>query len=362
MTATTPAGVGDGDAVALAAIAAITGQTIEGVTEMFSAITESAPNSGVASAQDISAAVDRVCTRIGLAPALALDERDHHIGALRALTSAAAATLTVGELAAWDQILRSTPESVPTLDRDPVVLAPMPDHQEAMWTTLLAFEETDPPPWVLVGGQMTALHLAEHGIVVHRPTDDGDMVVGVWTRRDALRDTTNYLIGSGFTEQKTSDGYGYRFTRGRTVIDVMIPEGLDRQRTYPKTISGRPGLTADGANQALTRAERLPVNLNGRIGYVRRPTLLGALVAKARAFVVDSRDPQRHIQDLIALAQIGLLDPRSVISAARPDDRRAIRTVLRRLPADDRQLRAVEDPVGVHALLTRLGQSPNPGR
>lgn len=159
---------------------------------MFCAITESAPGDGAASTQDIAAAVDRVCTRVGLAPALTYGERDRHIGALRALTCQAADPLTVGGLKAWDQILRSTPESVPTLDRDPVVLAPMPAHQEAMWATLLDFEETDPPPWVLVGGQMTALHLAEHGIVVHRPTDDGDMVVGVWTRRDALRDTTNY--------------------------------------------------------------------------------------------------------------------------------------------------------------------------
>ncbi len=139
----------------------------------------------------------------------------------------------------------------------------------------------------------------------------------------------------------------------------MIPEGLDRQRTYPKTVSGRPGLAVDGGNQALTRAERLPVNLGGRIGYVRRPTLLGALVVKARASVVDNRDPQRHVQDLIALAQVALGDPRTVANEARPDDRRAIRAVLRRLPADDRQLRAVEDPVGVHALLTRLGQPPS---
>ncbi len=362
MRDTTPERAGDGDRVALTAIAAITGQTVAGATELFCAITESAPDDGAASAHDIAAAVDRVCTRVGLAPALTHADRDHHIGALRALTSeATAAGLTRGGLRAWDQILRSTPERVPTLVRDPVVLAPMPAHQEAMWATLFDFEETDPPPWVLVGGQMTALHLAEHGIVEHRPTDDGDVVVGVWTRRDALRNNTNYLTGSGFTEEKTSDGFGYRFIRGRTVIDVMIPEGLDRQRTYPATISGRPGLAADGGNQALTRAERLPVNLKGRVGHVRRPTVLGALVAKARAFVVDNREPQRHIQDLIALAQVGLLDPRAVVTAARPDDRRAIRAVLRRLPADDRRLRAVEDPAGVHALLTRLGQ-PSPGR
>jgi hypothetical protein len=74
---------------------------------------------------------------------------------------------------------------------------------------------------------MTALQLAEHGISAHRPTDDGDIVVGVWTRRDALRTTTNYLIGTGFTEHSTGDGHGYRFVHGKTTIDVMLPEGLE---------------------------------------------------------------------------------------------------------------------------------------
>lgn len=138
---------------------------------------------------------------------------------------------------------------------------------------------------------MTALHLLEHSIAAHRPTDDGDLIVGVWTRRDALRSTAVYLTDSGFTESLTSDGYGYRFVRAKTTIDVMIPDGLDRQQRYPKTTSGRPGLQADGGNQALTRAERVPVKLSGRVGYVRRPTLPGALVVKARAWIADSCNP-----------------------------------------------------------------------
>ncbi|MEB3069558.1 hypothetical protein [[Mycobacterium] vasticus] len=255
-------------------------------------------------------------------------------------------------------MLRSTPEKVPTIERDPVVLPPMPEHQEAMWATLMDFEETDPPPWVLVGGQMSTLHLVEHSITTHRPTDDGDVVVGVWTRRDALNSATAYLMDNGFTESLTSDGYGYRLVRGKTTIDVMVPEGLDRQQRYPKTSSGRPGLQADGANQALTRAERVPVNLIGRVGYIRRPSLLGALVAKARAWIVDSRNPERHAQDLVALAGVALGDPRAVISQARPDDRRAIRAALRHLPVDSRPVRGAEDPVAVHALLTRLARAP----
>lgn len=348
----------DDSGEALAAIAAITGQSVSGATEMFCASKASAPDQNPASAADIDRAVERLCTRIGLAPALAQKDRDQHIRELRALAIADGISLTRADLHAWDQILRSTPEKVPTIEREPVVLPHMPEHQEAMWATLLDFEETGPPPWVLVGGQMTTLHLLEHSVTVHRPTDDGDMVVGVWTHREALRSTAVYLTDNGFTERPTSDGYGYRFVRGKIVIDVLIPEGLERQRRYPKTTSGRPGLGADGGNQALTRAERVPVNLNGRVGRIRRPTLLGALVVKAHAWIVDSRNPERHAQDLSALAEVALENPRGVISPARPDDRRAVRAALRRLPADHRLLRAADDPAAVHALLSRLATPP----
>lgn len=345
--------LGPDNAAAVAAIAAITGQSMASAKEMFTGIAEAAPVPGAATGEEIASAVNRLCTRIGLAPALSQSDREHHLSAVAGISDRGGA-LTSAELRAWDQILRSVPEKIPTLERAAVELAPMPAHQQEMWATLLDFEEGDPPPWVLVGGQMTALHLAENGITAHRATDDGDMVVGVWTRRDALRSTTSYLIASGFAESRTSDGYGYRFVRGRTTIDVLVPEGLERQSRYPTTSSGRPGLAADGSNQALTRAERLPISLDGRAGYVRRPTVLGSLVVKARAWVVDSRNPDRHAQDLIALSEVALRDPRSVISSARPDDRRAIRTALARLPVGHRLLRAADDPTAVRALLVRL--------
>jgi hypothetical protein len=352
---------GRGDAEVIKVIAAITGQSVSGATEMFYTSKGFELNQNLASAADIGRVVDWLCTRVGLAPALAQEEREQHIRALRGLTCDGVLEVTRADLKVWDQLLRSTPEKVPTVECGPVLLPDMPEHQQAMWTTLLDFEETDPPPWVLVGGQMTALHLAERGITGHRPTDDGDVVVGVWTRRDALRNATTYLTGIGFAESSTSDGYGYRFVRGKTKIDVMIPEGFDSQKRYPTTGSGRPGLQAEGGNQALTRAERLPVGLNGRVGHVRRPTLLGGLVAKARAWVRDGRDPERHAQDLIALAEVALADPRAVISQARPDDRRAIRTALRHLPAHHRLWRAAEDSTATRTLLTRLAQ-PSEGQ
>lgn len=345
--------------VALAAIAAITGQSEPSATEMFYTARQSEADENLASFEDIKLAIDRLCTRVGLAPALMQDERDNHIRALRDLPPDNSPGLTRGDLNAWDRLLHTTPEGVPTVEREPLTLSDMPEYQQAMWLTLMEFEESDPPPWVLVGGQMTALHLAEHGHTAHRPTDDGDVVVGVWTRRDALRSTSIYLTSNGFTEHKTTDGYGYRFVRGKTAIDVMIPEGLDRQNRYPTTGSGRPGLQADGGNQALTRAERLPIRINDQMGYVRRPTLLGAIVAKARAWVVDHRDPERHAQDLIALTEVALRDPRAIISQTRPDDRRAVRAALRRLPTDHRLWRAAEDAEATRSLLDRVAQSPN---
>ncbi|CDO25751.1 uncharacterized protein RMCC_0196 [Mycolicibacterium canariasense] len=338
--------------VALEAIAAITGQTIDSATEMFLAGRQPGA-SAIADTADLAAAVDRLCTRVGLAPALTQNERERLNTDLRALGQTAQ-QVSRADLDRWNQILRTTPDFVRTLEQDAVVLPDMPEHQMRMWHTLLDFEETDPPPWVLVGGQMTMLHLLEHGVTIHRPTDDGDMVVGVWTRRDALRDTTLYLTGNGFTEVKTSDGLGYRFARGKTVIDVMVPEGMERQRRPARTGSGRPGLGAEGGNQALTRAQRVPIESDGRRGYVRRPTLLGGLVAKAHAWTVDSRDPERHLQDLISLAGLALGDPRAVLSQLRPDDSRAMRVALRRVGADHRRIRAADDPAGVYAFLTRM--------
>ncbi|KQY06096.1 hypothetical protein ASD37_17325 [Mycobacterium sp. Root135] len=82
-------------------------------------------------------------------------------------------------------------------------------------------------------------------------------------------------------------------------------------------------------------------------------------MAKARAWTVDLRDPERHAQDLIAMSEVALRDPRAVIGQARPDDRRAVRAALRALPADHRLWRAAEDPAATYALLERMARPPD---
>jgi hypothetical protein len=192
-----------------------------------------------------------------------------------------------------------------------VVLPALPAHQELAWSVLLELDERS-EPWALVGGQMTLLHCLENGITGARPTDDGDVVLDVWSQREAVRTIGRWLQDThGFELLETADGFGYRYTRGDTTLDLLVPEGLDRQQTQPPTTNRtRPALPIEGGNQALLRVERVPVRVGSRTGYVRRPTLLGAIVLKAAAFVADSRDTQRHAQD------IGLLMEAAFISGS----------------------------------------------
>lgn len=349
-----------GNVEVLAALAAITGQSDTDMAEEYHEATREYRDMHYASSDEVEQVLRRIKTRLGLAPAVDPDQARDLAATLDALLGDPEVTITRSHLFAWDRLLRHTPEHVPAIDRLPVVLPQLPSHQAEMWKTVLGLESLG-HPWVLVGGQMTMLHCLENGIAPTRPTDDGDVVVGVWTRRDALTATSRFLRSCGFAEDKTSDGYGYRYRRDEdTVIDVLLPEGLERQHAFPRTTSGRPGFSMEGGRQALARAERVPIIIDDATGQVRRPNLLGSLVVKAHAYVTDSRDVDRHAEDLVTLGQIGLNDPRAVLQHARPGDRKVLRRFLRRLTPDHRYFQAADDPEAVYALLDRLANPQEP--
>ena len=346
-----------GNAEVLSALAAITGQAVTDTDAAFHEEKEANPDKTRADRDEAAALIARVKARLGIAPAVTLEQARELGRQLDSIVGDDTVTITTSDLVAWDNMLRHTPESIPDVKRDPVVMPLMPEHQAHMWNTLLDLEDLQ-HPWVLVGGQMTFLHCVENDYPQRRPTDDGDIVVGVWTRRDALAATSHFLRSKDFTEAKTSDGYGYRYIHdNKTAIDVLLPEGLERQSTFPTTATGRPGLTTPGANQALTRAERVPINLNGRVGYIRRPTLLGAIVAKANAHQVDSRDKNRHAEDIIALADIASRNPRAALEQARPGDRKVVRRFIRNVTANDPQFETATDPQLVYNFLKRLADN-----
>lgn len=337
----------------LEAIAAIAGESAEEF--LLDHADELRASAGVPADPDtLDRAVNVVKTRLGLAPALSTDDAAQLSGML---TAAELPTVSDRELSQWLAVLRKIPESVPFSSSPPVVFPRLPDHQVEMWHTLLGLEELG-YPWVLVGGQMTILHCLEHGATPPRATDDGDVVVGVWTRRSALNVTTAYLLRQGFVEEKTSDGLGYRYRKGaHAAIDVLLPEGLRRQRIQPRTATSRRGFSAVGSNQALTRAEKVRVSVSGRSGIIRRPTLQGSIVAKASAFVADSRDAERHVEDVVVLADIAAkVGPRSVLQGTRATDRARVRRMLDTgLDREHPAFNLTEDPEGVYNLLERMG-------
>jgi hypothetical protein len=337
----------------LEAVAAIAGESLTEFLLDYAEELEGAAGDPV-DRDALGRAVNVMKTRIGLAPALSAEDAAQ---LSEALSVAELPAVGGRELNRWLAILRKIPEAVPFSSSATVGFPPLPDHQVDMWHTILGIEELG-VPWVLVGGQMTILHCLEHGVTPPRATDDGDVVVGVWTRRNALNAATSYLLRQGFREDQTADGLGYRYRKGtQSTIDVLLPEGLRRQRIQPRTATSRRGFSAVGSNQALTRAEKVRVNIAGRSGIIRRPTLQGSIVAKASAFVADSRDAERHVEDVVVLADIAAkLGPRSILHGTRATDRARVRHMLDAgLGREHPAFSLTEDPEGVYNLLERMG-------
>jgi hypothetical protein len=172
------------------------------------------------------------------------------------------------------------------------------------------------------------------------------------------------LTERGFTEDVTGDGYGYRYRRDTASIDLLLPEDFGRQQRIPTTTTGRRGVEMPGGNQALIRSERLPVRLGDRTGMVRRPNLLGALVAKSVASVVDSRDPDRHREDIAVLGQIALAggEFRAMRRMSRGKDRKRLRDALARMPDPHPAWRQISERQEVRQALIRLAEPAAVGR
>jgi hypothetical protein len=158
-------------------------------------------------------------------------------------------------------------------------------------------------PWVLVGGLMVAILEREHGVAVSRATVDVDALIDVRTVARATRQAALRLERAGFVAEQTSDGLAFRFVRGRDIVDVLAPDHLG-QRT--DIVTAPPGMTiaAIGGRQALDRRRQVTVDVGGEPFLVPVPSLLGAIIIKAR--VCASSPLPKHRHDLARL--LALID------------------------------------------------------
>lgn len=191
-----------------------------------------------------------------------------------------------------------------------IVLPAMPPEQTASWHGLLDLHDRLADGWTLIGGQLVHLHCAERGQFPVRPTNDADTVIDVRSDPRMLATFTKTLEDIGFEPAGISaEGLQHRWTRGAASIDVLLPDGIGERASRRAGITGNPTLPTAGGTQALQRSATVAVTVAGREGSVRRPNLVGALVAKAAAHT-NPGDPGigRHRRDFAVLA--GLLTAR----------------------------------------------------
>lgn len=220
----------------------------------------------------------------------------------------------------------------------------MPPEQTASWLGLLDLYDQLAEGWTLIGGQLVHLHCAERGQFPARPTNDADTVIDVRANPGILETFTQALTDIGFEAQGISaEGLQHRWVRDDASIDVLLPDGIGERASRRHGLTGSQTLPTAGGTQALRRSETVAVTVDGREGFVRRPSLVGALVAKAAAHT-NPGDPGRgrHRRDFVILA--GLLTARDFrAEKVAKKDRQRLRAMIRAVQSDRMLLLDVPD-------------------
>jgi hypothetical protein len=205
--------------------------------------------------------------------------------------------------------------------RQPVRIIPGSEAEARLWRTTAEVARLFADwPWVLVGGLMVAVLEREHGIRVLRTTIDVDALIDVRAITHATRQAADRLERAGFVAEQTADGLAYRFARGDDIVDVLAPDHVGPRTDLVTAPPGRT-LEAVGGRQALERRRLVSVEVAGESFSLPVPSLLGALVIKAR--VCASSPQEKHRRDLARL--LALVDD---IETIRGEMRRGERKYL----------------------------------
>jgi hypothetical protein len=198
-----------------------------------------------------------------------------------------------------------------------------------LWMAVGELAEWLPGEWTLIGGLMVQLHAVEHGITDVRATIDID-ILGQARPQGALTSIDTTLQREGFELVGPDlDGYAHRYQRDGLIVDVLAPDGI---KPPARLGTGRKAVGVPGGSQALNRSETVTVTVQGRSFDLQRPTLLGAILIKARSLMVHS-DPETQREDLLRLLAL-IDDPRQTATELRKTERRWLRAAERRLSLD----------------------------
>jgi hypothetical protein len=197
------------------------------------------------------------------------------------------------------------------------------DDFHQMWTDLVELSRRAGVPWTLIGAHMVALHGWEAGRDPVRPSDDADVLVDARAVTQGTRLLSATLLDAGYQlDGITPQGIGHRFVRGPVRIDVLAPDGLG-ERASVKTAGAARTVQVPGGTQALNRTESAEIRSRSKRGAIPRPNLLGAILIKVRAIVVDDV-PDAQRQDVAFLLSL-IEDPQPLIEDLSPRERSWLR-------------------------------------
>jgi hypothetical protein len=208
-----------------------------------------------------------------------------------------------------------------------VVMPSMTAEQRRLWDLVLELStRLEPTQWSLVGGQMVALHALLAGVAWPRVTRDVDVLANMEVLQSNLQACTAALGELGLRVRLDGSGRAYRFcdgdTAGSVVVDLLAPDHRKKVSAL-WTVGGRT-IQIEGGTQALRRAAIVEVRLvDGRVGLVPTPNLHGAIVLKAAAWAADSRDRDRHAQDVALLVRL-IDDPAELVAGFAGSDRKRL--------------------------------------
>lgn len=223
----------------------------------------------------------------------------------------------------------------------PIRILPRDPQELALWRAATEIAAAFPVgSWTLIGAQMVFLLAYEHGVPVGRTSGDVDMLVNVRTLTGATEAAAAMLRNLGYElDDPTPDGRGHRFRRADAVVDVLAPDGVG-SRASLVTVPPARTVSVPGGSQALARSRQVEVELEGERHTLPCPSLIGAILLKARAVDVGE-DADKHRRDL-ALLLSAVKDPRTVVLELTPPEKRWLRRRREMLTISHPSWRGVE--------------------
>ena len=174
------------------------------------------------------------------------------------------------------------------------------------WDTVVKIAgRINPEKWVLVGGLMVQAHAMVAGKNV-RATRDIDMLIDVMADTKNIHTVIRGLESLGFEliEPGLRGTAFHRMMKGELIVDLLVSDHLPSEKRRLSVVNRWPMLEVSGGAQAVERKSQLSIVSDNVSVSVVIPDLLGSLILKAAASISDTRDAERHLQDVALLSSL----------------------------------------------------------